>query len=148
MDQNTWILVARSDKAKLLAFDQGSRSLRLIREFDNIEARLSTAELTPDRQGRSYSSSKQGAMPQTLQPPTDPKEHIKDEFARSLADEIELGIAKNLCDSVVLVAEPGCLGRIRAEIAPKIQAKVKKSINKDLYLLKDKELLTRIEEHS
>src|SRR4051812_36516714 len=119
-----WIMVAHRANALLLKSSGKRGDLSVIRQFDFPEGRRQNREIDTDAKGSRYSATagrgnaSQGSAPSHqmkhgLDPQVEASEHIADIFAKELATILDEGRTKNEFDEVILVAEPGFLGKIR-----------------------------------
>ncbi len=67
-----------------------------------------------------------------MQPPTDPLEIAKRNFARHLAKLLEDGLKQAAYERLILVAPPRVLGDLRAALSDGVRAKLTGELNKDL----------------
>lgn len=147
MKANTWVIVAQRSRAKLLEYRTREKGLEPIEGFVNPAGELQTHELVSDKSGRGHAQSGGGGR-YTLAPSEDAHEHALTVFAKSLARTIEAGFAKNLFEHLILVAEPHCLGKIKASLGKGAQLRleaIEATVHKDLFMLDNKELLSRID---
>lgn len=127
---NTWILVADGSRANLFARDNGGR-LEKLEGWDNPEGRLAESESESDSLG----SARPGS---SMTPPTDPKRHSQEVFARQMA-----AVLKERCsayDRLLLVAAPKFLGDLRQQLDQSVQKKIAAEFAKDLAQLSAHEL--------
>ena len=124
----TWILIADGARARVLENNGPGKGVvtkdNLLFEGDHRPSR----ELVSDKPGRTFESV--GSLRHAKQPPTDPHDKLKSEFAQSIGAALE-----NHADSfdrLILVAPPTALGELRKALPRKLSAKVTKEVGKDL----------------
>ncbi|MDR1057905.1 MAG: host attachment protein [Coxiellaceae bacterium] len=107
----TWILIANSAEAKLLATDNlRMGKLELIREFTHLESRKKISELMTDKpvhyktDTNAYSAYNKN----------DPKQVEAEHFALQLAHELKTGVDHNFCKKILLVVPAHFYGLIKS----------------------------------
>jgi len=109
----TWILVANASLAKLYANLGPNKGLTLVKELIHPESRQKNAQLVTDRAGNMAGlGNGQGSR----QPQTIPKDHEAKVFAQEIAQELYRGRAKNAFGRAILMAPPGFMGMLNAEL--------------------------------
>ena len=106
----TWIVVADSDRARLFALSPDGRGLEEIEDLVNPEGRTPGRELVSDRPQRTFESS--NSARHAMEPTTSPQEHAAEQFARQIAAELDHGLAEHRSEHLVLVAPPAVLGAL------------------------------------
>jgi protein required for attachment to host cells len=109
----TWILVANASLAKLYANLGPNKGLTLVKELIHPESRQKNAQLVTDRAGNMAGS---GNGQGSRQPQTIPKDHEAKVFAQEIAQELYRGRAKNAFGRAILMAPPGFMGMLNAEL--------------------------------
>lgn len=126
----TWILVANGTQARVLENTGPNKGLRQVDGLDfGIEA-LQAREIVTDRPGRSFSSVGHGRS--AIEPRTDPVEQREAEFARSVAEMLDIQCSKGAYDRLVIAAAPIALGDIRKSLSPAVKKTILAELNKDL----------------
>ena len=132
----TWIVVADGAHARIYANDGPGKGLRPALERD-YEAKLpeKVRDILSDKRGR------QTAAPHTarhaMDPRTDPRRHIEQEFARTIAEMLGETAQAKFYDRLILVAPPKTLGNLRAELPKHAAALVTGTLDKDLVPMDD-----------
>lgn len=140
---NLWILVADSAHGRMFSTPD-SRMLAEVADYAHPEARQHERDLTSDQRGRSFDSAGQGRH--AMEPQQSAHEHEADVFAGELADALEKGRNEHRFDSLVLVAPPEFLGRIRSRLSKPTAQTVVAEIDKNLVHLEPAELLPYVKE--
>ncbi len=130
MEKITWILVAHRAGARLFENTGSGKGLSLKQEFPHAEGRLQNKDLTSDRQGEANDT--RGAGHHSYENAVEPVEHVAQQFAKHLAQQLEHGRTTKQYEQLILVAEPRFLGHLRAVISAPTLAMVIASVDKDL----------------
>ena len=134
----TWILLADGAQARLLRNLGPGKGLEEISpgtvEFPHPPNR----EIDSDKPGRVQDSAGPGRH--SMEPPTDPHEKLKHDFARSLAEGINAADHKDRFDRLIVAAPPKVLGEIRQKLSKTSKAKLLRELDKDLIGADDKQL--------
>jgi protein required for attachment to host cells len=132
---NTWILVADGSRANLFSRHSDGQ-LEKLEGWDNPEGRLAGSESQTDDLG----SARPGS---SMTPPTDPKRHSQEVFARQLA-----AVLKERCTGftrLLVVAAPKFLGDLRQQLDESVRKKVAAEFAKDLTQLSAHELAPHLD---
>ncbi|NQU69378.1 MAG: host attachment protein [Rhodospirillales bacterium] len=135
----TWILIADGAQARVYANDGADLGLHPVPglEFSNeLPARVDG--IVSDQEGRASNPSDGGHH--GLEPRTDPRRHLEDEFLRGVAVALDKAAQEKHFDNLVLVAAPRALGTLRVKLAPQTTALVSKELDKDLVHLSEQDL--------
>ena len=139
----TWVVVADSARARFFS----RKADKHLVEFETMispDQRLHESELVSDRQGRiQTSASGRHGIGQT----NTLKEHEKDLFADHIASRLEEGRSSNQLNSIVLVAAPESLGRIRSKLSAPCEKIVAYTLDKDLTRLLPEQLAEHVPGH-
>ncbi|MCA9771676.1 MAG: host attachment protein [Myxococcales bacterium] len=127
---NTWILVAHRSGAKIFESTGAGAELRLARQIDHPEGRLQNHEIDTDRPGESDSRVGLGRHPKV--PEQRATDHLAEEFAKKLAQIAERGRIDHAYGRLVLIAEPGFLGRLRGALPEATTQLVAATLDKNL----------------
>jgi protein required for attachment to host cells len=138
--KTTWIVVAESARAKIFTISGPKGRLREVAGLSHPESRLHDTQLTSDVPGRSFDSHGQGRH--AMEQATDPQEREAHAFALEIARHIERGQSEAGFDSLVLVAPPKFLGRLRQALSRPARDAVVGELDKNL-LEADAETLER-----
>lgn len=143
MEKITWILVAHRAGARLFENSGPGKGLSLKQEFPHAEGRLQNKDLTSDRQGRADDT--RGGGHHNYENAVEPTEHVAQQFAKFLAQQLDHGRNENRYEQLILVAEPHFLGHLRSVISAPTLAKVIASIDKDLGNIDARDLVGHID---
>ena len=109
------IVVADSARARIFTLSEAGGKLQEIADLSHPESRLHDTELSSDLPGRTFDSHGQGRH--AMEQATDPKEREAHAFAVEIARYVERSQRDGSFDSLVLVAPPKFLGRLRPELS-------------------------------
>lgn len=139
MTTTTWILIADGARAHLLVNRGPGTGLERVfaEEFVNPAGRAHVGEMLSDGQGRSFDSVGRGREGiaggrHAMEPPTDPKRHAQEDFARELAAMLDVHAQKRAFDALILVAAPRMLGDLRTHLSAAVAQRVSHELDKDL----------------
>jgi protein required for attachment to host cells len=97
-------------------------------DFRSEQRRL--RDIMSDRPGRSFDSVGKGRH--SMEYSSDPVREDERQFARTLVDLLEVELAANAFDRLVLVAPPQTLGDLRSMLSKRLRDHVFKELPKDL----------------
>jgi protein required for attachment to host cells len=136
--ETTWILIADRAQARVFENNGPGTGLRLVREVPHPAGRLKNQDINADKPGRSFDSHGQGRHAMSKE--HEPTEHVAQMFAKELSTLLEEARTHNRYHKLVLVAEPGFLGELRASLNTPTSALVSDSVRKDLSHIPEREL--------
>ena len=127
----TWVVVADSTRARIFDAETSSAALTELEGLAHPEGRMHDRDITSDLPGRSFDSSKAGGR-HAMEPPTDPKQELAIEFARSIARHLDAGRVNRDYEQLVIVAAPTFLGLLREQLNAGCRKLVAFELNKNL----------------
>ncbi len=136
--ETTWILIAHRSGARLFAHNGRGTGLTLVKDIAHPQGRLKNQALDADNPGRSFDRFGQGRHAMSRE--NEPTAQIADRFAKQLAELLQDGAARRQYAKLVLAAEPGFLGALRANLSRQTADKVIASLDKDLAQVRDQDL--------
>ncbi len=116
MKQNAWVVVADSDRARILKVQKPGTLIQIDCLYDPM-GRMKEHDLTSDRSGRRSSARSPTHM---MEPSTYPHQKELIAFAKRLALYLEKAHQDRDYDSLYLVAQPRLLGLLRQTLSPLI----------------------------
>lgn len=128
--KQTWIVVAESARARILATLEAGGKLRELADLSHPESRLHDRELSSDLPGRAFDSHGEGRH--GMEPATTPREQEVRTFAAEIARYLERGRHEGSYEALVLVAPPRFLGLLRAELSDACRNLVVGELDKNL----------------
>jgi len=126
----TWVIVADSTRARIFNAESSSADLSETEGLLHPESRLHDRDITADLPGRSFDS--KGSGRHAMEPPTDPKQELAIEFARTIARHLEASRVKRDYEQLVIVAAPSFLGLLRDQLNSACRKLVAFELNKNL----------------
>ena len=130
--QRTWILLAHRSGAKLLLSTGLKDKVKVVREFLHPEGRRRNQDIDHE--------SKADHFDPGLDPQEDGVEHRVEAFAHDLAKVLRDGRTHKDYDHLLIAAEPGFLGKIRACLDKETARHVIGTLNHNLFDLPQREL--------
>ena len=144
----TWILVADRTRARIVAkpnaVPANGHPWHELEPLVYPEARVPDRALTTDKPGRVFDRKGSGRHAMTSE--ASAKEEAAERFAKTVARVLDKGRTNHLYQSLILVAEPGFLGTLQANLSVKTAKKVVDKIPKDLTTRPYKELTQNLRE--
>ena len=128
--KSTWIIVAESARARIFTASETGGSLREVADLSHPESRLHNRELSSDSPGRTFDSHGDGRH--GMEQATEPKEQEAHAFAMEIARQVERARHDGSFDSLVLVAPPKFLGRLRQALSKPALDSVIAELDKNL----------------
>ncbi|MPY69518.1 MAG: host attachment protein [Alphaproteobacteria bacterium] len=127
----TWVVVADGTHARIYANDGPRKGLRRALERD-YEAGLPhyVRDILTDRRGSNAGGP--GAGRHAMDAKTDPRRHVANGFARSIAAMLGEAAQERFFDRLILVAPPKALGDLRAALPKPAGDRVTGTLDKDL----------------
>lgn len=113
--KSTWIIVAESARARIFTVSGIGGKFQEVADLSHPESRLHDRELSSDLPGRTFDSRGDGRH--AMEQATDPKEQEAQAFATEITQQIDRGQREGNFDSLVLVAPPKFLGRLRSKLS-------------------------------
>lgn len=136
-----WVLVADAGRARLFSMESPrAADMTERRAYLMPEQRRHERDLRTDDQGRVFDSggrgrdsSGQGGMGRHgMEEPTSVKKKAAVDFAKDIAEDINLAAHRNEFERLVIAADPQFLGMLRDKLSPTAARRVSFELNKDL----------------
>lgn len=128
---NTWAIVADSARARVLVQPTKRAAWVERKDLVHLQGKQRDHELVSDRQGRTADSSRTGAR-HAMEPQTMPKEIAVNEFARTIATQLESARTRSEIDELVLIAPAHFLGVLNAHLSDPLRQLVRGQLHKNL----------------
>jgi len=140
-----WVLIANTNTGRFYTYNKNRSHLLLLKKINHPEIKLKSSEsLTSDRPGHYHTSNTaRGAY----SPQTDPKEVEINNFAKELADHLDVSRKTNEFDQLIIIAPPYMNGLVFQELSKYVKEQVTNRIQKDVLQLSDRELVEFLKEH-
>lgn len=134
----TWVLLADGSRAKVMETESDGTGFRAAEDMALSIDLPKSGELLDDKPGRTFDSV--GAGRHAKENPTDPKRHMKREFARTVVDVLRNAMLAKRFDRLILVAPPAFLGDLRGHLPKDLKDKVAGDAALDLTNTPEQEL--------
>ena len=125
----TWVLVADSGRADIYLRARRRSPLSSVESLTNEQARAKEHDLISDSPGRAFDSAGQGRH--SMGSDHAVKHHLREAFAKRVAQALAAGRKAGRFSHLVLIAEPAMLGEVRAHLDNTTAACVSLTIAKD-----------------
>ncbi|MDP6436913.1 MAG: host attachment protein [Gammaproteobacteria bacterium] len=119
----TWVVVAHTSRADIYTRAEGHSSLEVVQSFTDEEARSKEQDLVADEPGRTFDSAGQEHTEE---------ERLLIEFARYITDMLGSARRAGRFKSLVIVAAPVMLGKLRAQLDTRTAACVIAEFNEEI----------------
>ena len=126
----TWLLIADGSRAKVMEAVSDGSGFRAVEDMTRAIDLPKSGDILADKPGRTFDSV--GAGRHTKESPTDPRRHLKREFAGTVIGELRTAMLANRFDRLILVAPPAFLGDLREELPKDLKDKVAGDAASDL----------------
>lgn len=127
--EKTWIVVADSAHARILATTQKVDTPAEIANLEHQESRLHQQDLVSDKPGRT--NDRMGQAQHPMEEP-DYREQERESFASNIVEKLEEGRQQGRFDDLILVAAPNFLGVLRNSLSKPLSKMVAQSLDKNL----------------
>lgn len=138
MHQTTWIVVADGKRARLLDYRGPNQPLELMPDGEMETEAPPTREIGTDQPGRT--KDRMTSFPHPMEPRVDFHEQAEMRFLDQVAERLNLAVARNEVERLVLIAPPKALGELRRALDSEARKRVIGEIDKDLTHLSPREL--------
>lgn len=126
----TWVVVASASQADIYLRQKRFSALEIVHRLKEPDARAKEQDLSSDAPGRSFDS--HGSGRHAMEPDHTGREHLREDFARRIAAEVESGRAADHFQHLMIVASPDMLGALREQLSAAARQLVSLEISKDL----------------
>lgn len=139
----TWILVANRAEARIFAYPSNKKSqMRFLRKIENPRGRLKAQDINADKPGVFSSVYAYGSKLESEQSPT---ERVAEEFAKTIATQLEHEKSHNNFEKLIVIADPTFLGLLRSKMSRDLHRHVIQEVAKDLGAVSTNEMHERLE---
>ena len=139
----TWLIVADNSKARIFTVDSRMGPIEEIESIVHVEARLHEQEITSDLPGRGSSN---GGARHAYQNEVSPKDQENINFAKQIANELDVARKDGKFKQIILVAAPGFLGNLRNQLTAQTQKLACFELAKNISHLNAKEIREHLPE--
>lgn len=127
----SWIVVADAARARVFEREGAKDALHEATNFVHGESALHAGDLRTGGKGGTISNSS-GRSFRRSEPHATPQETNAERFAKEIAEHLRQGRTREAYGSLILIAEPRFLGRLRANIDAETAKRVRFTIDKNL----------------
>ena len=111
----TWVVVADSSRADFYIRPKHFSPMESVHSLTSPDARTKERDLGSDTPGRSFDI--KGSGRHALEPGQTARAHLRENFARQIADALDKGRIANEYQHLIIVAAPKMLGDIRIKLS-------------------------------
>jgi protein required for attachment to host cells len=139
------VVNANSSLCRFYDYQRHPAKLTLLKEIQHPENKLKNSELTSDKSGHYQSShTSRGAY----SPHRDAKEIHINNFSREVANMLDKDRNSRLFDKLILIAPSHLNGLLLQHLNKHVIALMTNNIQKDLFHLREDELITYLQNHA
>ena len=140
--QRTWVVICDASRCRIFEVGPRRDKWRIVQSIEHPQGRAKGHDLLTDKPGRNQQSG--ALMRPALEPTTQPHEVEVERFAHQIAKLLDLRLAENAFQRLVLVSPPHFLGTLRSALSTHAAKSVAVSLDKDYTSLEPAELLERV----
>ena len=141
-----WILIADAARARIFSTTGWREPLYLEQAMDNPLGRAKPQDIVTDDPGRHFNGRNNGGQNSTWSPANPPDIVEEQRFAHRLAEQLKTALARRQYESLAILAPAQFLGFLRDAVGPQVRKHLARSIAKDLTVVSERELPTRLGE--
>lgn len=141
---DTWALVTDGGRARIVALKRHPAEFEEIVEWTSPTRHRSSRSLESDASGRSHNV--KGPGTHVREPRSNARDQEEQRFIEKLLERLAQAQGAGEFGSLVLVADPRSLGRIRDQISNGLRQRVVLELNLDLTKLDSRDLQNRLRE--
>jgi len=128
--ENTWVLVAKSSRAKIYEWQNKAAPLCETIDLEHAASREHEQLMTSDLPGKNAASD--GMQHHRMDEETSPKEQEKINFSKDLVTRLENGRVAGHFNKLIIVAVPEFLGLLRKNMSSTLKKTIVQEVNKNL----------------
>lgn len=144
MVKQNWLLVANGSQANIFKYSAQGQSLERVNTLTNSAANQQDQDLVTDRPGIMSGGGKNIPGQSALTSEESPTDRAKEDFAKTIATELDAARRQDKMHSLDIIAAPEMLGLIREKMDKNLAKLVDISISKDLLNKSEEELLAAL----
>lgn len=126
----TWVVIADASRMKVVEARSRGDGFDSIGDMARAIELPKSGDILADRPGRTFEAAGPGRS--AKENPTDPRRHLKREFARTVVESLRKAMLSGRFDRLILVAPPAFLGDLRDLLPKDLQDKVAGDVARDL----------------
>ena len=142
----TWVVVADSSRADFYVRHQRFSPMESAHSLTAPDARAKEHDLSSDAPGRTFDI--KGSGRHALEPGQTGKEHLRENFSRQVAGELDAGRIANKYRQLVIGAGPELLGDIRGKLSRATRQLITAEIDKEMTSLDLSAICAEIDEQT
>ncbi len=126
-----WVVVADSSRARIFQTAGNMEQLQEVQDLLNPEGRMDGADLRHDAKGRFYGKGER-AQAHTGEPNEAREACDADQFSREICRVLADACDAHRYDSLVVVAPPAFLGRLRHALPERVERRVARQLDREI----------------
>ncbi len=126
-----WVVVADSSRARIFQTAGNMERLQEVQDLLNPEGRLDDADLRHDAKGRLYGKGEHHQA-HTTEPNVTKESHDAEKFSREISRVLADACDAQRFDSLVVVAPPDFLGRLRRALPERVERCVSRQLDREI----------------
>ncbi len=126
-----WVIVADSSRARIFQSAGNIQHLQEIQDLLNPEGRTDDADLRKDAKGRFYGKGEQHQA-HTAEPDVTKEAYDAEQFSREIGRMLAEACDAYRYDSLVVVAPPEFLGRLRRALPERVKRCVSRQLDREI----------------
>lgn len=143
-----WVVTANTNNCKIYQYQRKEGSLTLITEMSHPENKLRDSDITSDKPGNyKTNNSPHHSANGTYTQESDPKEILIDNFAKEIANKLDLSRKANEFDHLILIVPAQMQGHLNKYLDEQTQQHIKYNVQKNVMSFSHKELISYLETH-
>ena len=138
-----WIVIADAARARIFSTSGWRKPLHLEQAMENPLGRAKPQDIVTDDPGRRSNGTKSGQR--STWAPANPPDVVEERrFAHRLGELLQTALARRQYESLAILAPPQFLGFMREAVGPQVRKHLARSIAKDLTVVNERDLPTRL----
>ncbi len=126
-----WVVVADSNRARIFQSAGNVQHLQEVQDLLNPEGRMDDADLRHDAKGRFYGKGERH-QGHTAEPNVTKEAHDAEQFSREIGRVLAEACDAQRYDSLVVVAPPDFLGRLRRSLPERVERCVSRQLDREI----------------
>ncbi len=126
-----WVVVADSSRARIFQTAGNLESLQEVQDLLNPQGRMDEAAQRHDAKGRFYGKGER-EQAHTAEPNVTKEAHDADQFSREIGRVLADACDAHRYDSLVVVAPPAFLGRLRHALPERVERRVTRQLDREI----------------
>jgi protein required for attachment to host cells len=144
MEKQNWLVAANGSEAHIFRYIADGQDLKQLNSLGNGMRRKQDQDIVTDRPGTISGGGSNILGQSALAPEESPTDRAKEDFAKSVADELEDARRQDKLRSIDIIASPQMLGLLRDKMDKNLQRLIDRTVSKDPSEKSQEELLQLI----